>query len=82
MYMTAEESNGFVWSFEGSLGFVRFKEQQIQAQNCANKGDYRKLNFFNHIGVKNNYYQKRDYDMEDAFYWWIYTRPYLVWTSS
>ncbi|XP_022784782.1 bifunctional arginine demethylase and lysyl-hydroxylase JMJD6-like [Stylophora pistillata] len=28
-------------------------------------------------GVKNNYYQKRDYDMEDAFYWWIYTRPYL-----
>lgn len=28
-------------------------------------------------GVKNNFYQKRDYDMEDAFYWWIYTRPYL-----
>lgn len=28
-------------------------------------------------GVKNNNYRKRDYDMEDAFYWWIYTRPYL-----
>lgn len=28
-------------------------------------------------GVKNNNYKKRDYDMEDAFYWWIYTRPYL-----
>ena len=42
MYMAAEESNGFV-CFEGSLGFVRFKEQQILAQNFANKGDYRKL---------------------------------------
>lgn len=20
--------------------------------------------------------------MEDAFYWWIYTRPYLVWSSA
>ena len=41
--MAAEESNGFVWSFEGSLGFVPFKEKQTLAQNCINKGDYRKL---------------------------------------
>ena len=34
------------------------------------------------LGVKNNNYKKRDYDMEDAFYWWIYTRPYLVWSSA
>ena len=36
--------------------------------------------FLDILGVKNNFYQKRDYDMEDAFYWWIYTRPYLVWS--
>ena len=29
-------------------------------------------------GVKNNFYQKRDYKMEDAFHWWVYTRPHLV----
>ena len=30
------------------------------------------------LGVKNNFYEKRDYSMEDAFYWWVFTRPYLV----
>ncbi|EDO30657.1 predicted protein [Nematostella vectensis] len=28
-------------------------------------------------GVKNNYYQKRDYNMDDAYNWWIHTRPSL-----
>ncbi|XP_031568709.1 bifunctional arginine demethylase and lysyl-hydroxylase PSR-like [Actinia tenebrosa] len=28
-------------------------------------------------GVKNNYYQKRDYEMDDAYNWWVYTRPHL-----